>query len=110
MHRNGKLAYHTPSAVAIRMVLQGLAQRRGQTMIELPSNESPENLGEAALVGFNNAKPEYRCFGAHTSANQDRMTYAPCFYHAATGHGSSARSVYMKGNYNDATPGHQGRA
>ena len=103
--RDGKIVYWTAGANARRLVLSGLAKRRGQTMIELPGIGSPEDLGIQALSLFDSYKPDRHDYGSHTSANKDRKTYAPCFYRAKTGWNGTMRGIFVAGsNYFGAFP------
>lgn len=99
--RQGRIAYWTQSAVAMRMVRAGLAKRNGQGMIELPGEGSEQDLKVTALLSFKTGLPTRLCYGSHTSPNTDRMTWAPAVHNAPTGQVSAHYPVFMKVEENE---------
>lgn len=99
--RDGRTKYYATADVARRMVLEGLAVRRGQVAIELPGEGSAEELNVSALLTFADGKPEWRCYGSHTSPSIDRLSYAPCFYRAHTGKAGGTAILWKKPHVED---------
>jgi hypothetical protein len=97
VQRNGRTAYWTLSAIAMRMVQTGMAQRRGQGAIELPGEGSAQDQCISAQVTFRDAKPERLCYGAHTPVNTDRLTFAQAVHNAHSGIVGGHKELFMQG-------------